>query len=114
MLKTKDLFIMTKMFKKMEVKEYLEKSMELEEDKSNKKKDPMEIAKLQQKKSTEIFILFIENIDKCEEEVYQLVASFSDSTIEIVKEQDPKITIDVIKQIFSSQIFQDFFKQAVR
>lgn len=112
MLKTKDLFVMTRVFKKLELKESIKAlvSIKLENGELNEEK----IKQLQDEKGAEFIGIILDNIEKVENEVYQIVASYSDITVELVMNQEPEKTINAISEICKSDLFKSFFRQAVK
>ena len=58
----------------------------------------------------EIASLIIENLPKCEAEIYQLLSQTSNLTVEDIKNQDMAITFEMIVDFIKKDEFGDFFK----
>jgi hypothetical protein len=58
----------------------------------------------------EIASLVIENLPKCEAEIYQLLSQTSNLSVEEIKEQDMAITFEMIIDFIKKEEFGDFFK----
>ena len=58
----------------------------------------------------EIASLVIENLPKCEAEIYQLLSQTSNLSVEEIKEQDMAITVEMIVDFIKKEEFGDFFK----
>ena len=105
MLKTRDLFIVQKIYKKMELKEEMKKMTVDVTDKTEEERN-----KISSDKSIEFVNLIIENIDKAEQEVYQLLANYSDKTVDEIENQDLFDTLDEIKELITDERLINFFK----
>lgn len=58
----------------------------------------------------EIASLIIENLPKCEAEIYQLLSQTSNLTVDEIKEQDMAITVEMIVDFIKKEEFGDFFR----
>ena len=58
----------------------------------------------------EIASLIIENLPKCEAEIYQLLSQTSNLTVDEIKDQDMAITVEMIVDFIKKEEFGDFFK----
>ena len=58
----------------------------------------------------EIACLITESIPKAETEIYTLLASTSDRSIEEIKAQSPAVTFEMILDFVKKEEFKDFFK----
>ena len=65
---------------------------------------------------TEIFLgvlqVVLESLDKCEADIYKLLADTSNLTIEEIKTLDCVIFVDMLTDFFKKEEFLDFFKAA--
>lgn len=109
MLKTKDIFTLQKIYKKLNLKEHFKSLQQDVTGLNEKEKD-----KIAKETGFKFFNLIIENMDKVEEEVYMLLASCSDVTVKEIKEQDLFVTIEKIKEMFSDERLMTFFKSAMQ
>ena len=62
----------------------------------------------------EITFLVIENLPKCESEIYTLLSQTSDLTVEQIKAQDMAITAEMILDFIRKEEFGDFFKVVLK
>ena len=58
----------------------------------------------------EISSIILENLPKCEAEIYQLLSQTSNLSVEEIKEQDMAITVEMIVDFIKKEEFGDFFK----
>ena len=58
----------------------------------------------------EIASMIIENLPKCEAEIYQLLSQTSNLTVDEIKEQDMAITVEMIVDFIKKDEFGDFIK----
>ena len=58
----------------------------------------------------EITFLVVENLPKCEAEIYALLSQTSDLSVEDIKAQDMSITAEMILDFIRKEEFGDFFK----
>lgn len=71
-------------------------------------KDSKEVKAVQEELGIDIVVAIASGIGGAEDEIYELLADLDDTTVEIIENQDPKITIDSIKEIFTSEAFTSF------
>lgn len=95
-------------FEKLNIKDYINKHSI-----ASKGKNPEVIKNLQKEMGISLVMHIMKNSIKVKEEVFNIVALFSDSTFEEVKKQDFLKTIKVFKTIFEDEELKDFFKQAM-
>ena len=62
----------------------------------------------------EIACLIVENVPKCEAELYTLLAQTSDLSIEQIQKQGMDVTFSMIIDFIKKEEFSDFFKVALR
>lgn len=103
-IKTTDLFSLSRILKKMDLKEEL-KTLDI--DLESKDKTTISNSML-----VEIMYLFVENMGSSEEEIFKFVSSISE-----VKEDDlkdnPDLFMDNLKGIFTSEGFSKLFPSAL-
>ena len=58
----------------------------------------------------EITFLVVENLPKCESEIYALLSQTSDLSVDDIKAQDMSITAEMILDFIRKEEFGDFFK----
>lgn len=108
-LLTQDLFPLTRIIKKMNIKSDIKAIAKdlngLSDEEKLKAKDSLNI---------DLMMLFIENIGSAEKEIYKLLANLSGKTEKEIAEQKLIETIDMLKAIFNDDQFDDFFGVAVK
>lgn len=108
-LNTSDLFALTRIIKKMniksEIKALAKDVTNLSEEEKIKAKDSFNI---------DLALLFIENIGSAENEIYKLLSGMSGKTVEEVSEQGLGETIKIIENIFEDEEIGSFLKQALK
>ncbi|MDK2800565.1 MAG: hypothetical protein PWQ70_2184 [Clostridiales bacterium] len=109
MLKTKDLFLITKIIKKMGLKDAIKEMMV-----SVKGKKKADIEKLQEEKGMELIFYIIENLHIAEQEVYQLLANYADKSVKEIENQSINDTFELIKKLFDEGDILNFFKMAMQ
>ena len=62
----------------------------------------------------ELACLIVDNIPKCEVELYSLLSQTSDRTIEEIKAQDMAVTFEMIVDFIRKEEFGDFFKVVLK
>lgn len=92
-LKTRDLFPMSRIIKKMGLKFAVE-------------------GKTQEQLGAEIIWGLIENLGVAEQEVLAFIASLKDTTAEAIADQSFGQTLQDFKELIGKHGFADFFKQA--
>lgn len=108
-LQTSDLFSLTRIIKKMDIKndiKALSKDITaLSDEEKLKAKDSFNI---------DLMLLFIENIGNAEKEVYKFLASLSGKTEDEIAKQKITETIEMLEAIFDDEQFGDFFDTALK
>ena len=99
MLKTQDLYLFSKLLRKMDLKQDIKLAL--------KHKDKKEIG-------IEIMMLVIERLDLANEEINKLLSNFTGKNIKEIENQSLVITINEIKSLFDNKEFADFFKSAMQ
>lgn len=107
-LKTKQLFMVLRIVRKTGVIKDLRSFMTNNEVKGLSAE---EVEAKQEDKGFAILEAVIENLDKAEQDIYNLIADLEDKTPEEVEDQDPLLTVNVIKELISSKLVQNFIKQ---
>ncbi|AAK78044.1 hypothetical protein BJV85_000100 [Clostridium acetobutylicum] len=105
-LKTSDLFSLSRILKKMNIKDELKRLA------ANITGTPKERKKAEKELEIDMIMLFIENISNAEQETYKFLADLSGKTPQEISEQAPKETISMIKEVFSKEGFNDFLSLA--
>ncbi len=108
-LKTSDLFTITKIVKKMNLKDEI-KSLTKDLTGLSEKEKKIAAQSLQ----ANLIMLLIENISNAEHEIYKLLADLYDKEVSQIADQSPMTTINMIKEIFSEENFGDFFSLALK
>lgn len=108
-LKTKDLFTITRIIKKMNIKGEIKKLVRDATGKTCEEKKT-----LTQDLEIELFSLFIENIANAEQEIYKLLGNLSGKKPEEIEDQPPKDTFEMIEEMFSEENFGDFLSTALK
>lgn len=62
----------------------------------------------------EIACLIVDNIPKCEIELYSLLSQTSDRTVDEIKAQDMAVTFEMIVDFIRKEEFGDFFKAVIK
>ena len=62
----------------------------------------------------ELFKYILKYSGKVKEEVFEIVATFEEKTVEEVKAQSPARTFVVLKELFQDEETMDFLKQAMK
>ena len=105
-LKAKDIFPMSRLLTKMNIKEELKELLSSNAN-ENKKIGGVNTG-------IDVVMLVIENIEYAEQEFYELISSVSESNAESVKEMPLGELIQILMQIFSDADFASFFKSAAK
>lgn len=107
MIKTEIIFKLLRMVKKMgildELKGYFQKL---------NAGDKTKLKELQESTGIEFAITVISNMDKAEEDFYDVVASASDKAPEEVRKQELDLTVETLKELFTSGAFKSFLSLA--
>lgn len=103
-IKTTDLFALSRILKKMSLKEEL-KTLDI--DMESKEKIDIKNSMM-----IEIMYMFLENMGSAEEDIFKFVSSVSEVKEEDLKE-NPDLFIDNLKEIFKSEGFGKLFPSAL-
>lgn len=108
-LQTSDLFPLTRIIKKMNIKNDIKTLTKditsLSDEEKLKAQDALNI---------DLVLLFIENIGNAEKEIYKFLANLSGKTEKEISEQRIAETISMIEAIFNDDQVGDFFGQALK
>jgi hypothetical protein len=118
-LTTQDLFPMLKLlnkigFKDLKENEGLRKIIFAFSGGTVKDKNTIDVNALGMDMFLEIACLIVENVPKCEAELYTLLAQTSDLSIEQIQKQGMDVTFSMIIDFIKKEEFSDFFKVALR
>lgn len=105
-LKTSDLFSLSRILKKMDIKNELKKLV------TNITGTPKERKKAEKELEIDMIMLFVENISNAEQDTYKFLSDLSGKTPQEIENQAPKETITMIKELFSKEGFNDFLSLA--
>lgn len=108
-LKFGDLFTLTRIIKKMNIKEEIKG---LITDVTNK--TPEEKEKIQQNLQVELTMLFVEHLADAQQEIYKLFADVSEKSIGEVENMELKDVMEIVNSIFNDDQFGDFFGHALK
>lgn len=108
-IKTRDLFKLSKIIKKMDIKSDIKA---LTQDITGLSED--EKAKANQNLQVDIAMLIIENIGSAENEIYGFLADLTGSTVESIQDMDLGEFIELIKDIFTQEGIGDFLSTALK
>ncbi|MFT8312961.1 MAG: hypothetical protein ABF633_01755 [Clostridium sp.] len=108
-LKTADLFSLTRIIKKMNIKNEIKALAKdvtgLSDEDKLKAKDSINI---------DLILLFVENIGNAEKEIYKLLSDMSDKTVKEIENQSPIKTVEMIQSIFEDEEIESFLKLALK
>lgn len=108
-LKTSDLFSLTRIIKKMNIKAEVRALFKditgLPEEEKVKAKDQLKI---------DAVFLFVEHIGDAEKEIYKLLADMSGKPVKEIGDQKLIETIEMIKTIFEDEEIEDFLETALK
>lgn len=108
-LKTVDLFSLSRILKKMNLKEDIKNLAKdvtgLSEEEKIKAEDEMKIS---------LVMLFAENIGNVEKEVYKLFSDITDKSVKDLQDMNLIDFVNLIKELFEQDGFDDFLKLAVK
>lgn len=108
-LKTKDLFSIIRIIKKMNMKSEIKK---LVTDITGKTEKEKKVA--MQGLKADLMMLFIENITNAEQEIYKFLGSLADKTPQQIEDQELEDTFEMIEELFKEEKFKDFLSSAVK
>lgn len=108
-LKTSDLFTLSRIIKKMNIKEDIKLLAKDITGLSNEEKK-----KAEQSMQIDLTMLFAENIGSAEAEVYKLFADLTDQTVKDIKDMDLDKFIELIQEIFKQGNLGNFLSTALK
>ncbi|QCH29251.1 hypothetical protein [Clostridium tyrobutyricum] len=108
-LKTKDLFTLTRIVKKMNMKKELREIARDVTGKTAKEKKQALVGT-----RADLMLLFVENIGNAEQEIYRFLGNLSDKEAQEIADQAPQDTFGMIKELFSEDGFGDFLSTALK
>jgi hypothetical protein len=109
-LKATDVFKMTSILSKIGVKNFKELLTQ----------ERLDLLKGEEKQAASMQLvmdaldILLENIEKCEEQLYKFFASLIGATMKEVKEMSAAEFMNLAYDVFTSEGFLDFFKAALR
>ena len=113
-LQTPDIFTMAKILSVIGVNKFADcfKTKEVQELVSSTKKDENREIIVGIGVVLEVVQVIFENLDKCEKEIYKLLADTSNLSIDEIKALDGVIFLEMLTDFFKKEEFIDFFKAA--
>ncbi|UZW12557.1 hypothetical protein OSC52_11895 [Clostridium pasteurianum] len=108
-LKTSDLFSLSRILKKMDIKDEIKS---LAKDITSLSEE--EKIKISQELQVNLSILFIENIGNAESDVYKLFASLTDKTAKEIEDMDLDKFFKLIQELFNQEGFENFLSRALK
>lgn len=108
-LKTSDLFGLSKILKKMDIKSDIKALAKDVTGLSDEEK-----AKASQELQIDLAMLFVENIGSAEKEIYNFLADITENTVEKIKDMDLGDFINLIKELFSQEGLGSFLSTALK
>ena len=108
-LKAPDLFSLSRIIKKMNVKEEIKA---LAKDITGVTEE--EKVKAEQTMQIDLLMLFIENIGSAEKEIYKLLADLNGITSKEIENMDLDKLIDIIKELFEQKSLGSLFTTALK
>ena len=106
-LKTSDLFVLSRILKKMNIKDEIKGLAKDITGATVKAKKAAE-----QGMEIDLTMLFVENIGNAEPEIYKFLGSLSGKKAQEIADQSPADTINMVKELFSQEGFTDFLSLA--
>lgn len=113
-LKATDVFTMTRILSKIGLTKFKEcfKSEDVQKLINDTKEDENRTVLVGTEIVLEIVQVILESLDKCEEDIYKLLADVSNLTIDEIKALDVVIFFEMLQDFFKKEEFLDFFKAA--
>ena len=115
-LSTQDIFPMLRLLNKIGLKDLRDndniKNIVMLSTSTKGKK--IDVNKLGMDVFLEIACLIVDNIPKCEVELYSLLSQTSDRTVDEIKAQDMAVTFEMIVDFIRKEEFGDFFKVVLK
>jgi len=108
-LQTKDLFTLSKIVKKMNIKNEVKS---LAKDVTGKSKREKEQAENEMK--ADLFMLFVENISNAEQEIYKLLADLSGKSVTDIQSLEITELIKMLKDLFNQGELKSFLSTALK
>ena len=106
-LKTSDLFSLSRILKKMNIKEDIKKFA-----KDVTGKTPEEKKKAEQDMEIELAMLFVENIGAAEKEIYKFFADLTGKTAADIENMDLNDFMNLVQELFNQDGFASFLSTA--
>ena len=115
-LQATDLFIMTRILSKIGLNKFSGcfKSEEVQKLINDTKGDENRTVTVGAGIFFEVVQVVIESLDKCEADIYKLLAETSNLKIEDIKALDCVIFLEMLTDFFKKEEFMDFFKAALK
>lgn len=116
-LSTQDIFPMLRLLNKIGLKDLrdndnIKNIVMLSTSAAGKKK--LDVNRIGMDVFLEIACLIVDNIPKCEVELYSLLSQTSDRTVDDIKAQDMAVTFEMIVDFIRKEEFGDFFKVVLK
>ena len=116
-LSTQDIFPMLRLLNKIGLKDLrdndnIKNIVMLSTSAAGKKK--LDVNRIGMDVFLEIACLIVDNIPKCEVELYSLLSQTSDRTVDEIKAQDMAVTLEMIVDFIRKEEFGDFFKAVLK
>lgn len=116
-LSTQDIFPMLRLLNKIGLKDLrdndnIKNIVMMSTSTAGKKK--IDVNKVGMDVFLEIACLIVDNIPKCEIELYSLLSQTSDRTVDEIKAQDMAVTFEMIVDFIRKEEFGDFFKAVLK
>ena len=116
-LSTQDIFPMLRLLNKIGLKDLrdndnIKNIVMLSTSAPEKKK--IDVNKIGMDVFLEIACLIVDNIPKCEVELYTILSTTSDRTVDEIKAQDMAVTLEMIVDFIRKEEFGDFFKAVLK
>lgn len=108
-LKTKHLFPLIKMVKKLDIKDDIKQFLGSIEGKT---KD--ELQEMDKEKGFDLLYIFIEKLPQAEEEIYEFLSTYTEKKIGQIKELDVFELFELVKSAFKNEAFKSFFTQVMK
>ena len=116
-LSTQDIFPMLRLLNKIGLKDLRDndniKSIVMLSTSATEKKK-IDVNRIGMDVFLEIACLIVDNIPKCEVELYTILSTTSDRTVDEIKAQDMAVTLEMIVDFIRKEEFGDFFKAVLK
>lgn len=108
-LKTADLFSLSRIIKKMDIRDEIKGlARDITGLSGEEKKEVGE------ELSINLSLLFMENVGNAEKEIYKLFASLVDKTVEEIEEMELDKFFELIQELFNQEGFENFLSKALK